>query len=117
MTRLIAVFLLCASYVLAADIDGTWKGKAEGPNGTIERTFMFKADGTKLTGETTSEMLGKSEIKNGKIEGNKITFSIDVKFQDNPMTITYTGTVSGSDLKLSADVAGNAIEWTAKKVS
>ena len=29
-----------------------WKGTAEGPNGPIERTFTFKVDGGKLTGET-----------------------------------------------------------------
>jgi len=43
----------------AADIAGTWKATAEGPNGAIERTFVFKVDGTKLTGETTSTMLGQ----------------------------------------------------------
>ena len=43
---LMALFSITAS---AADITGTWKGTAETPNGTIERTFVFKVNGTQLT--------------------------------------------------------------------
>src|SRR6266436_490184 len=77
---LMAVFALTAS---AADISGTWKGTAETPNGTIERTFVFKVDGDKLTGETTSQMMGKSTITDGKIDG--------ANFQGNEMTLNYKG--------------------------
>ena len=38
---LLAAFALTAS---AADVTGTWKGTAETPAGTIERTFIFKVD-------------------------------------------------------------------------
>jgi len=50
---LVAWFALAAS---AADISGAWKGTAETPNGTIERTFLFKVNGSQLTGETASEV-------------------------------------------------------------
>ena len=63
---LMAVFALTVS---AADVSGTWKGTAETPNGTIERTFVFKVDGDKLTGETTSQIMGKSAVIDGKIDG------------------------------------------------
>ena len=71
MKRLFAMFALTALAALAADISGTWKGTAETPNGTVERTFVFKQDGSKLTGETTSQMMGKSEITEGKVEGGE----------------------------------------------
>jgi hypothetical protein len=94
---LIALFAVSAS---AADATGNWKATAESQNGTIERTFTFKVDGTKLTGETSSEMMGKSTITDGKIEGDNLSFTIKVKFQDQDMTLNYKGKVSGDTMKL-----------------
>jgi len=109
---LFAMFLLAA---FAADITGNWKATAEGPNGAMERTFTFKQDGTKLTGETVSSMIGKSVIKNGKVDGDNVSFSIDAEFGGNAMTINYTGKVTGNEMKLKSDAGGNSFEWTAKK--
>ena len=59
LLTMMALFALAAS---AADISGNWKGTAEGPNGAIERSFTFKQDGTKLTGETNSQFTGNAAI-------------------------------------------------------
>ncbi|MDZ4798211.1 MAG: hypothetical protein SGI92_08625 [Bryobacteraceae bacterium] len=116
--RVFLLLALSALTALAADINGTWKGSAETPNGTIERTFVFKTDGASVTGETVSEMMGKSVIKNGKLEGDSLTFSIDVKFQDNEMTLNYKGKVSGDTIKLTVEGPNNlTFEYTAKKTS
>jgi hypothetical protein len=111
---LMALFAFAAS---AADISGNWKGTAEGPNGAIERSFTFKQDGAKLTGETNSQFTGKSTITDGKVEGDTVTFSITAKFQDNEMKLTYKGKITGDTIKLSSDFGGNGqtIEWTLKK--
>jgi hypothetical protein len=119
MKRLMFLLAAFALSALAADITGTWKGTAEGPNGNIERTFVFKVDGAKLTGETTSQMMGKSTITDGKIDGDNITFSITAKFQDNEMKLNYTGKVSGDEIHLKSEAAGGgglSLEWKAKKV-
>jgi hypothetical protein len=109
---------MLAMTVSAADISGTWKGRAETPNGTIERTFVFKVDGNKVTGETTSQMMGKSTITNGKIEGDTVTFSITVKFQDNEMELQYKGKISGDTIKFHVEGAGGiTVDYDAKKVS
>jgi hypothetical protein len=81
---LMAVFALALS---AADISGNWKATADFGNGPMERTFTFKVDGNKLTGETNSSMMGKSEIADGKVDGDNVTFTITVKFQDNEMKL------------------------------
>src|SRR5574338_1224476 len=101
MTRLAMLFALASAFVLAADISGNWKGTAEGPNGTFERTFVFKVDGTTLTGETVSSFLGKSVINEGKVEGDAISFTINAKFQDNDVKFTYKGKVAadGKEIK------------------
>ncbi|MBI4874656.1 MAG: hypothetical protein HY822_08485 [Acidobacteria bacterium] len=112
---LIAVFAMVAS---AADVSGAWKATSEGPNGTIERTFVFKVEGSKLTGETVSSMMGKSEIMDGKVDGDNLSFTITVKFQDNEIKVNYKGKVSGNEMKLTAEFAGGdrKMEWVAKRV-
>ena len=118
MKHLLSIFFVLALAVpaLAADITGNWKATAEGPQGAMTRTFAFKVDGEKLTGETVSSFAGKSEIMDGKINGDDISFTLNVKFQDNEMKIAYTGkVVSKDEIKLSADVQGNTIEWVAKR--
>lgn len=114
---LLAVFALNA---LGADIAGTWKATAEGPNGSMERTFVFQVDGSKLTGETTSSMAGKSTITDGKVDGDNLSFTITVKFQDNEMKLNYKGKVTGNEIQFKTEMAdggGQTLEWHGKKVS
>jgi len=112
---LLTVFAFAAS---AADISGTWKGTAETPNGAIERTFLFKCDGVKLTGESTSEIFGKSTISDGKIEGDAVSFILTVKFQDNEMKLNYKGKIKGEELVVTVELPdGNSLDYKAKKVS
>lgn len=120
MKRLLFSLIVCAIAASAADIAGTWKGSAEGPQGNLERTFVFKVDGNKLTGETTSEMLGKSEIQDGKVDGDNISFTITASIQGNELKLNYKGKLSGDELKLTSEAAGGgggfgSIQWTCKK--
>ena len=121
MKSLVILAVLFAAAASAADISGTWKGTAENQGGTIERTFVFKVDGNKLTGETTSELMGKSTITDGKIEGDTVTFTITVNFGDSPMKLNYKGKVNAAGTEIHFTVenpqGGNTIEWDAKKAS
>lgn len=111
---LLAVFALTAS---AADISGTWTGSAEAPQGTLQRSFTFHQDGSKLTGETTSEFTGKSVINDGKVEGDAISFSITANIQGNEIKLSYKGKIAGDTIKLTSNFGDQAIEWTLKKSS
>src|SRR5580704_3476269 len=119
MRSMVVLVALFAMNALAADISGTWKGTAESANGPLERTFTFKVEGTKLTGETESQMLGKSTIADGKMEGDNISFTITGNMQGNEMKLTYKGTVTGDQIKLTVDFAGGGqtVEYTLKRVS
>jgi hypothetical protein len=119
MKRLVFLTAAFAITAMAADISGTWKASAEGPNGTMERTFVFKVDGSQLTGETTSSLVGKSTIMDGKVDGDSLTFTINVKFQDNEMKVKYKGKVNGDEIHLNSELpdGGNTIEWKGKRVS
>lgn len=121
MKRLLISMFVLSMAAFAADLAGTWKATADGPNGSMERTFVFKVDGAKLTGETTSSMLGKSTIADGKIDGDSFSFTITANFQGNEMKLNYKGKVTGNEIKITSQMAGGdgggqPIEWTGKKV-
>lgn len=103
----------------AADISGTWKGTAQTPAGNIERTFTFKVDGSKLTGETTSNMSGKSVIEDGKVDGDNISFTIKVSIQGQENEIKYMGKVAGDQIKFTVEIPAfnQSVEFTAKRVT
>jgi len=121
MKRLLLGWMIFAVAACAADISGTWKGTAEGPQGNLERTFVFKVDGAKLTGETSSQMLGKSVINDGKVDGDNISFTITANMQGNELKLMYKGKVSGDELKLTSEAAGGGgggfgtIQWVCKR--
>jgi hypothetical protein len=114
----LALAALFASVLFAADISGKWKGTAETQFGTVERSFVFKVDGSKLTGETSSDRFGKSTIEDGKIEGDNLSFTITVNFNGNEGKVSYKGKVSGDTIKFTVEIPGadQTIEYTAKRV-
>jgi opacity protein-like surface antigen len=116
---LLAVFAMAAS---AADITGNWKATADMNGQALERTFTFKQDGAKLTGETNSQMMGKSAIADGKVEGDAVTFTVNVDFQGNQMKMNYKGQiVSPTQIKFTVEMPGggaggaSSIQWDARK--
>ncbi len=103
---LMALFAMSAS---AADIAGTWKGSMQGgPGGDMEFTFVFKVAGTALTGTVSNPMGGEpNAISEGKIEGDALSFVLNVEFGGNAMKINYKGkVVSDKELKLTMTFPG-----------
>lgn len=115
MRLLIALILAFAATALAADVSGTWKGSAETPMGTVNRTFVFHVDGKKLSGETTSNVFGKSTIEDGAIDGNNLSFTITATYQGNEMKAKYTGTVNGDEMKLHVDTGNGSVDYVVKR--
>jgi hypothetical protein len=113
---LFVLMLLCAAPALAADVDGKWSGSVATPNGDVTVGFEFKSDGTMLTGTTTSPDGAQVAIKDGKIDGNKITFIVTLDFGGMTFDLSYTGVVSPTEIKMTADFAGMPFEFTVKKV-
>jgi hypothetical protein len=88
--------LLTATLLFAADVTGAWNGETKGPNGDgFQLTFNFKQDGPKLTG-TISSPGGDIDISNGKVDGDKISFTVSF----NGMTIQHDGVINGDQIKL-----------------
>jgi hypothetical protein len=117
MKRLLLSLTLFALSAFAADPTGTWKATADGPNGSMDRTFTFKVDGTKLTGETNSELVGKSTLEDGKVDGDTISFNIKFELQGNEMKTSFKGKTTGDEITLSEVVGdtGMTLEWKGKR--
>ena len=112
---LLLLVLLSAVPALAADVDGKWTGSVATPNGDVAVGFEFKSDGATLTGSTTGLDGAPVPIKNGKIEGNKITFLVSLDFGGMPIDLNYSGIVSPAEIKMTAEFAGMPFEFTVKK--
>jgi hypothetical protein len=99
----------------AADVTGKWKASVETPRGTQEITFDFHADGAALTGKITSPR-GESDISDGKIDGDNLSFTQTVNFNGNEMKINYTGKIDGDNIKFTRTVGDRpAVEFTASR--
>ena len=99
-----STLILCAASViaLAADIDGKWTSEMKMGERTIKNTYNLKADGSTLTGtiETSfGEQSRSTDIKNGKVDGNKFSFSAVQRGKQGERTVVYEGTVEGDELK------------------
>src|SRR5689334_16182871 len=103
MKRLWMLFLtaLFAFTLSAADIAGNWKASVQGPDGSMEVTFTFKVDGSKITGTSNSQM-GEMPLSDIKVEGDNVSFV--AAMQD--FKILHKGTINGNEMKLDVTFAG-----------
>jgi hypothetical protein len=100
LVSILAVFVLLTVAYAAANVDGAWTGQRPGRDGNMMPvTFKFKAEGDKLTGTTTMRD-NEIPISDGKISGSDVSFTVKMEFGGNSMVTKYTGTVSGSEMKL-----------------
>jgi hypothetical protein len=115
---LLSVLVLGALTLMAADVTGKWAAEVQGRNGqTRNVSFAFKQDGSTLAGTMVGPMGREVELKNGKVDGDNLSFDVNMEFQGNPVTIHYTGTVEGDSIKMKSQREGSdrAQEFTAKK--
>src|SRR6266545_7660857 len=102
-TRITLLTLAVASLsAWAADITGTWKAEFDTQRGLQKYTFTLKQDGTSVTGKASVERDGEkreAELKEGKVDGDTVTFVEPLKIQDNELRITYRGKISGNEIK------------------
>lgn len=104
----VTIALVFAFAVMAADVTGKWTyeqaGRGGGPGRPV--TITLKQDGAKLTGSVPGMGRGgdnpppPTEITDGKVDGNNVSFTVKREFNGNSMVTKYEGTVSGDEMKL-----------------
>ncbi|MEZ5324990.1 MAG: hypothetical protein R3F19_07995 [Verrucomicrobiales bacterium] len=107
--------------IVAGNPAGTWTWSNRFGRDGAERvsSLKLKADGTTLTG-TLKSGDNETAIKDGKIDGNMISFKVEREFGGNTMTQAYTGQVRGDLIKggwQTGDASANAwiSNWEAKR--
>lgn len=116
--RLFVLSSVLAFAAYAADVTGKWAAEAPGRGGQMQQiTFNLKADGATLTG-TVSGARGESDISDGKVDGDTISFSVVREFQGNSFKMNYTGKLAGDAIQFKMEReggGGQAREFTAKR--
>ena len=98
-----------ASSLFAADATGTWTASFDTQVGVQNYTYTFKTDGAKLTGTAKSEN-GETQIQEGSVKGDDISFVENLNLQGMPLRIEYKGKLSGDEIKFTRKVADVATE-------
>jgi hypothetical protein len=115
----LAAVLGLGSPALAADATGTWKWTVERGGNTFETTLKLKQQGEKLTGTITGRQGNETEIEDGKVAGETVSFKVTREFGGNKVVMTYQGKLSGDTIKgetkFERDGQEQTREWEAKR--
>lgn len=104
--RVLLAGSLVTAAMWAADVTGKWTAEMQGRGGqTMTVTMNLKADGDKLTG-TVSGRAGDTDITDGKIDGNNITFTVVREFNGNQIKQNYKGKLDGDVIHFSMTMEG-----------
>jgi hypothetical protein len=83
-------------------VAGTYDIVTKTPMGDQKGTFTVNVNGDGFTGSVSSPMMGSMEVSDGKVDGNRLTWKMEMKV---PMPMTLEG---------DATVAGDAISGSVK---
>jgi len=111
----IAVFLLLIASLAVAQsgIDGKWVADIMGQ----PVTYIFKAESeSKFTGTVEGEQ-GSTAIREGTIEGDKISFLVDGEWDGQKFVTSYEGVLKGDQIQLALYIEefGFQLDLTAKR--
>jgi hypothetical protein len=124
-----------------ADANGTWTWTQQGRGGAggnananatpRKSTLKLKADGEKLTGTLTAPAGGRgggggaeptpTEISDGKIKGDEVSFSVKREFNGNAIVTKYNGKLDGDKITGKIERPGRnggdptSTDWTATR--
>ncbi len=96
---------------------GNWISKGIGRQGTVETVFSFKVNGTELTG-TVANVQGETSIREGRINGDEISFVVIRSVGGNERKLAYKGQVSLDEIRFTLEVQGlkgQPLEFIAKR--
>jgi hypothetical protein len=81
----------------AADVSGKYSYEMTGRNGnSMTANLTLKADGDKLTGSVSGRG-GDTDISDGKVSGDDVSFVVVREFNGNKITSNYKGKVVDAD--------------------
>ncbi len=110
MRRLAFALFALALAGYSADISGKWQLATSGPGGGAPYTLTLKQDGAQLTG-ALSRQGDEMAIRNGKVDGDKVSFVVARAWGGRERTMTYTGRVNGDEIRFKVAMPGAERTW------
>lgn len=108
---------LTAAFAFAAGPEGDWKGSFDFNGTDVPLTFHLKASDAALTGNIEGLPTTPAEIKDGKVDGNTITFTTATDYQGTSVKLVCKGTLDGDQIKFSLGTEDGSwsVEFLAKR--
>ena len=118
--------LTLAAVAQAADPTGTWTWTTPGRNGGPDRksTLKLKTEGDKLTGKVSNPGRNggearETEITDGKVKGDEVSFTLTREFNGNKFTQKFNGKLADDTIKGKMEFERNgetqSRDWEAKR--
>lgn len=126
------IFLICAAAIFAimpvvsfsVDVSGEWVVEQVDQKGMVAKTVLeFILEGSKLTGSMLGYSGDEWPILDGKVSGDKISFTIKQSAGNRTITNLYVGKIMGDTIEFSLTPinAGLGIppryKFTAKRIA
>ncbi len=118
--RHLAAFAAFSSALLfAADAGGDWKGSFDFNGTDVPLTFHLKVKDTSLSGSIEGLPTTPVDIKEGKVEGDTLSFTATTDYQGTPVKLVCKGKMEGDQIKFSlgTDDGGWGVEFVAKRAT
>ena len=97
MNKILMLLLLVVPLAVAqSGFDGEWVGNVEG----FPVTYTFKAGPESTLTGSVSGQEGPTEIREGKIEGDKISFLVDGEWEGMKFVSSYEGVLKEDQIEL-----------------
>lgn len=117
LLAVVGVFALAFTFAAAAQdnakVDGNWELTMQGGQGSFTQTLTIQQDGATLKG-TAKGQRGESPL-DGKVEGNKVHFTIHRQTPNGERLMEYSGTVDGDSMKGTLKMGENERDWSATR--
>jgi hypothetical protein len=129
LTAILALGFLAEAKAVdkSSDVAGTWTWSMRGRQGGPDRkmTLKLNTEGDKVTGKLSSPgrdgQKRETEIKDGKLKGDEISFTVSREMNGNTIVTKYNGKVTADAIKGKMEFERNgepvSRDWEAKRGS
>lgn len=116
---LAALAAITALLSFAGDPAGDWKGSFDFNGTDVPLTFHLKVSESSLSGSIEGLPTSPIDIKDGKVDGDTITFTATTDYQGSPVKLVYKGNIDGDQIKFSMGTEDGSwgVDFVAKRPS
>ena len=119
LAMLTGCIALLTTLAVAADPTGKWKGAFNAEGNDVNLTLNLTANGDTLTGTINGLPTDPCDIKEGKIQGASVSFSLTIQFEGQPLKLVYHGKFAEDQIQFTMGTEDDSwsTEFVAKRSS